>query len=339
MIPVLGVVITLTGCGVFGGNDTADTSGDDANPPVARGTGSGSDAAEQVFAVNVTPAVQGRIADYIEVNGDVQTTTSVDIFSNTAGEVARVHVRVGQTVQAEQVIAEVDASRPGQTFAPSPVRAPIAGTVTRLPVRVGSQVNPSTPLAQVSRTNELEIVVPIAERFISQIRTGQPAVVRLDAFPDQRFEARVTDLNPVVDPATRTLEVRLRFNRADPRVRAGMFAEVRIVTEQKDNIVKVPADVMIRRFGETFVFVVQERADDDATSDTREARVERRRVTPGILIDNVLEITAGLEPEEQVVYQGQALLEDGVRVRVINRLNVLDRDSGAVTTTVGGGNR
>lgn len=326
-VPVLLLIAFLVtvagGCGVvarFTGGDAAEAGTEDAAASPREGRrGSqpaAADPAEQVFAVNVTPAVQGQIRDYLDVNGDVQTTTSVDVFSNTAGEIARVHVRVGERVEAEQLIAEVDASRPGQTFAPSPVRAPIAGTVTRLPARVGSQVTPSVPIAQVSRTNELEIVVPIAERFISKVRTGLNAEVRLDAFPDQSFPARITELNPVVDPLTRTLEVKLRFNRPDPRVRAGMFAEVRIITEQKENIVKVPADVVIRRFGESFVFVVRE--------ENEQSRVERRVITPGILIDNTLEVVAGLEPDETVVYQGQALLEDGVAVRVINRFNVLE---------------
>lgn len=327
---VLVLVFSLAGCGVVerftgGGDETEHGTESEAPRSTRRRSAPETEPTEQVFAVNVTPAVQGQIRDYIEVNGDIQTTTSVDIFSNTAGEIARVHVRLGQTVEEEQLIAEVDASRPGQTFAPSPVRSPISGMVTRLPARVGSKVTPSTPIAQVSRTNELEIVVPMAERFISKIRTGLNAEVRLDAFPEEVFAARVTELNPVVDPLTRTLEVRLRFSRTDRRIRAGMFAEVRIITEQKENIVKVPADVLIRRFGENFVFVVREEDNGIApAAATPRATVERRPVTTGILIDNTLEITAGLEPDELVVYQGQALLEDGVAVRVINRLNVLN---------------
>ncbi|TVR68563.1 MAG: efflux RND transporter periplasmic adaptor subunit [Spirochaetaceae bacterium] len=333
LLLTLALILALGGCSVierFTGGDAAEATEEDSGAAPRGGRRAtqvpAAEPAEQLFAVNVTPAVQGQIRDYIEVNGDVQTTTSVDIFSNTAGEVARVHVRVGDRVEAEQLIAEVDASRPGQTFAPSPVRSPIAGTITRLPARVGSQVTPSVPVAQVSRTTELEIVVPIAERFISKVRTGLNAEVRLDAFPDQRFPARVTELNPVVDPLTRTLEIKLRFNRPDPRIRAGMFAEVRIITEQKENVVKVPADVVIRRFGESFVFVVREEHDEaeESSGETGHTRVERRLITPGILIDNTLEVTAGLEPNETVVYQGQALLEDGVAVRVINRFNVLE---------------
>lgn len=272
---------------------------------------------DTVFAVNVTPAVEGEIRDYIEVNGDVRTTTSIDVYPDTAGEVVRIHTGVGRFVQAGEKIAEIDPSRPGQNFALSPVTTPIAGTVTRLPVRVGSQVSLAAPIAEVSRTTELEIVVQIAERFISKVAVGLPAEIHLDAYPGEVFEATVTELNPVVDPLTRTLEVTLRFDEVDRRVRSGMYAAVRIITQRKDNIVKVPADVLVRRFGETFVFVVR----DDETA-------ERRIVTPGIEIDNVLEVTSGLDPGDLVVYQGQALLADGSQVRVINTISPLTPGDG-----------
>jgi membrane fusion protein (multidrug efflux system) len=312
---------TLTGCGPGGpgrpdgggrgSEGTAEGSVDESDEPrVARGTN-----VDTVFAVNVTPAVRGEINDYIEVNGDVETTTSVDVYAETAGEIVRLPVRLGQFVEAQALIAEVDPSRPGQNFALSPVRSPIAGTITRLPARVGAQVSPQAPIAVVSRTNELEVVVDISERFISKVREGLPAIIHLDAFPDQQFAARVTELNPVVDPLTRTLEVKLRFNRTDPRIRAGMFAEVRIITEQKENIVKVPADVLIRRFGETFVYV----ARDDGTA-------ERRIVNPGIEIDNKLEITTGLEAGELVVYQGQNLLEADSPIRIIDTIEPLSAE-------------
>ncbi len=281
--------------------------------PAAETPDAAADPAETVFAINVTPAVQGQINDYLEINGDVQVTSSVDVYADTFGELTQLLVRVGEVVQKDQVIAQVDPSRPGQNFVASPVKAPISGTITRLPSREGATINQAAPIAQIARTSELEIVVRVAERFISKVSVGLPALLRFDAFPDERFNARITELNPVVDPLTRTLEVKLRLSSSDRRIRPGMFAEVRIITQQKNNIVKIPADCLVRRFGEYFVFVVR----DDGTS------VERRTVNPGIEIDNKLEITLGLEAGELVVYQGQSLLEDGAAVRVVNTIEPL----------------
>lgn len=269
---------------------------------------------ETVFAVNVTPAVQGEIKNYLEVNGDVEAAATIDVFADQIGELKNLRVRVGQWVRQDQVLAEVDPSRPGQNFVASPVKAPISGTITSLPAREGATITQAQPVAQIARTSELEIIVQIAERFISKVEEGFPAIVRFDAYPDERFDAVVTETSPVVDPMTRTLEVKLRLTSRDSRIKAGMFAEVRIITEQKDDIVKLPADCLIRRFGQYFVFVV----NGD--------QVERREVNPGIEIDNKVEITEGLEPGELVVYQGQSLLEDGATVRVINTIEPLSEE-------------
>ena len=316
--------LALSGCGAFprdGGPDgdsraggSRERSGEEApesrGEPGAREVGDG---AETVFAVNVTPAIEGEIKDYIEINGEIQTVATIEVFPETNGELTELFVRVGEEVGRDQVLAEVDPSRPGQNFVASPVRSPIAGTVVSIPGRVGQTVSMSTPVVRVSKTNELEVVTRIAERFISKVREGLDAVVRLDAYPGERFTARVSELSPVVDPATRTLEVKLRFDRSDRRIKAGMFAAVRIITEEKEGIVKIPADCLVTRFGESFVFVLEE-----------EGVARRRNVTPGIEVDNKLEIVSGLEPGEMVVYQGQTLLEDQARVRVIETVTPLE---------------
>ncbi|MFW6338606.1 MAG: efflux RND transporter periplasmic adaptor subunit [Alkalispirochaetaceae bacterium] len=328
VLPMLALLV-LAGCGVFpsgggrpdseeearaseNGRDEERESTEARGEPGAREVERDGER-ETVFAVNVTPAVEGEIKDYIEINGEIETVATIEVFPETNGELTELFVGVGDSVSRDQVVAEVDPSRPGQNFAASPVRSPIAGTVVSVPGRVGQTVSASTPVMRVSRTNELEVVTQVAERFISKIRRGLNAVVRLDAYPEERFAAGVSELSPVVDTATRTLEVKLRFDEPDPRIRAGMFAEVRIITEEKQGIVKIPADCLVTRFGDTTVFVVND-----------EGVAEQRDVTPGIEVDNTLEIVSGLEPGERVVYQGQSLLEDRARVRVIDTVTPLE---------------
>ncbi|MFW6214622.1 MAG: efflux RND transporter periplasmic adaptor subunit [Alkalispirochaetaceae bacterium] len=311
------LLLALSGCRGPGGGGSDGDGGNGGErsegEPGARGVAEG-DEVETVFAVNVTPAIEGEIRDYIEVNGEIETTATIDVFPETNGELTELFVRVGEQVSRDQVIAEVDPSRPGQSFVASPVRSPIAGTVVALPGSIGQTVSMSTPVVRVSRTNELELVSRVSERFISKVSVGLEAVVRLDAYPDEQFGAVVSELSPVVDPATRTLEVKLRFDGTDERIRSGMFASIRIITEEREGIVKIPADCLVTRFGETFVFVVNDGV------------AERRVVTPGIEVDNILEVVDGLEPGEQVVYQGQSLLEDDVQVRVIDTVEPLTAD-------------
>jgi multidrug efflux pump subunit AcrA (membrane-fusion protein) len=94
-----------------------------------------------------------------------------------------------------------------------------------------------------------------------------------------------------------------------------MFAKVRIITEQKNNIVKIPSSALLQRFGEDYVFI----AEPDPKNANGSIAV-KKIVVPGILIDGVLEIQQGLKPNDAVIVRGQSLLDDGAKVNVIDRL-------------------
>ena len=81
------------------------------------------------FAVSTTLSVQGEIKDYLQLNGDIAAKTTVDTFADTAGKLKNLYVKIGDTVRKDQVIADIDPSRPGMTFASSPVKASISGTI------------------------------------------------------------------------------------------------------------------------------------------------------------------------------------------------------------------
>ena len=272
-----------------------------------------------VFAVSTTLAVQGEIKDYLQLNGDIAARTTVDTFADTAGKLKSLYVKVGDTVRKDQIIAEIDPSRPGMTFASSPVKASISGTVTQVPVQIGSTVAPNLPIAKISKMDELEVILYVAERFISKMKVGLPAVIKTEAFPGELFTGSIRELSPVVDQSSRTMEIKLHLDDKTSRLKAGMFAEVKVITEEKKEIVKIPAEAMINRFGEYYVFVVEE---DTELSD--KWIVEKRIVVPGLRIDNQLEITNGLSGGDVVVIRGQTLLEDGLSVKVVSTVEPLE---------------
>ena len=88
-----------------------------------------------------------------------------------------------------QVIAYVNPLRAGAVYNDSPVHSPISGRITSLPTTVGSTVSQSSPIATVARTDDLEIKINIAERFISRISPKQKATVTFDAYPSVEFPA------------------------------------------------------------------------------------------------------------------------------------------------------
>ncbi|WP_010259500.1 efflux RND transporter periplasmic adaptor subunit [Treponema primitia] len=268
-----------------------------------------------VFAVNTTLAVQGQILDYLALSGDIVSGTSVDTYSDAAGKITRVYVAVGDRVNRNDPVAAVDPSKPGMTYQANIARAPIAGIVTSLPAQMGMTISQAVPLARIAGGNALEIKLYVAERFISKIALRQPCQITLDAWPGEVFRGSVTEISPVVDAASRTMEVRINVENPGSKLKAGMFAKVRVITEEKSNIVKIPAGAMLQRSDENYVFTVATDPTDPAF------RIARRQViTPGILVDSVLEVQQGLTPNQEIIVRGQTLLEDGSRINVIEQV-------------------
>jgi multidrug efflux pump subunit AcrA (membrane-fusion protein) len=268
-----------------------------------------------VFAVNTTLAAQGQIRDYIAFNGDIMAGSTVDVYSEAAGKVSELYVSVGRRVNRGDQIAAVDPSRPGMTFRHSIATAPIGGTVIAMPAQIGMTVSQAVPLARISGGSGLEIQLHIAERFISRMAMNLPCEITTDAWPGDTFQGSISEVSPTIDPASRTMEIRINVTNAGSKLKPGMFAKVRVITERKNNIVKIPAAAMINRFGEQYVYVVEKDAENPEFNVVR-----KRTIKQGILIDGVLEITDGLAPDEEIVVRGQTLLDEGARVNIIERI-------------------
>ncbi|MDR2617227.1 MAG: efflux RND transporter periplasmic adaptor subunit [Treponema sp.] len=283
------------------------------------GPGLGAGQQAPVFAVNTIPAAQGQIRDYLALSGDIIASSTVDTYSEAAGKVSRLYVSIGSRVAKDSPIADVDPSRPGMQYEVNVVKAPVAGTIVALPAQIGMTVSQQVPLARIAAGTGLEIRLYVAERFVSKVALGQTCEIALDAYPGEIFTGRITEVSPVVDPASRTMEVRVGVPNTGSRLKAGMFAKVRIITEQKNNIVKIPGSALIQRFGEDYVFVTE--ADPDSSGNSL---ARKRIVVPGILIDGILEVQQGLKPDEDVIVRGQSFLDDGAKVNIVDRLAPLN---------------
>ena len=268
-----------------------------------------------VFAVNTTKASAGELQDYLALSGDIIAGSTVDVYSDAAGKITRINVAIGSRVTRGQAIAIVDPSKPGMRYTDYIVRAPIAGTVVGLPGQVGMTISQQVSVARLSGTGALEIALNIPERFISKIALNQACLVTLDAYPGETFRGSIREISPVVDNASRTMAIKLNVENQGSRLKAGMFAKVKIITQTKNGIVRIPAAALVERMGETFVFTLAPDPEDPAY----QIVVKKTIVKPGINVDNVLEIQEGLAPDEEIISKGQTLLSDGARIKVVER--------------------
>ncbi|MCL2294448.1 MAG: efflux RND transporter periplasmic adaptor subunit [Spirochaetes bacterium] len=260
-----------------------------------------------IFAVESARSQKGELADHIRINGNVMPVRNIDIFPDIAGKLSRLPVALGDRVTAGQVIAEIDPSRPGLSFALSPVRSTITGTVTSLPHEVGATISLATAVATVGDLTRLQIRTEVPEAHVGNIGIGTRANVSFVAWPGRIFTTRIVEISPVVSNITRTISVRLEFDRIYPELKAGMFASITMFTETRSDIIIVPAAAAVIREGGRFIFVIE----DD--------KVIMTPVTIGLTVDGMTEITSGISEGVEIVVRGQNLLDDGAMVNVLNR--------------------
>lgn len=263
---------------------------------------------ETVFAVNAYKAVPQTLDNYLDFGGNVQAASSVDIYPDTNGKISKIYAKVGEKVKKDQVLAEVDASRPGMDYKSSPVKAPVAGTITSFPMNIGSTVAASMSIGKISSTGKLEIKTNVAERFISRISMKQKAELTFDAYPGEKFPATLIEIDPVLDATSRTLGIKLLQEPSDSRLKAGMYARIKLITDTKKNTIVIPHNVIITRNGEDIVYII-----DSATNTVKVSPVKK-----GIRVDDKQEVLMGIAPGDLVVVKGQALLSDGAKVNIVS---------------------
>ena len=273
--------------------------------PAAQGQGGGGQRSATV--VRVTPVVRDTIENSVRINGDVMAAHHISIFPTVAGRITSTNFQVGDRISQGTVVAMVDPSRPGEVYSESPVVSTIGGTVLQTPVHIGDTVSTQTPIVVVGDLSTLLIETFVPERFSNAAQRGLAAQVFLEALPGEIFQAAVDEVSPVLDPASRTVRIRLRFSgSADPRIKAGMFATVSLVTNTRRNVPVIPRTAAINTYGSWIVFTVN---DQNIAS--------RREVFFGLENENFVEVLDGLEVGDIVVSAGQNFLTDGDLIRIL----------------------
>lgn len=248
--------------------------------------------------------MQGEtIQSTVKVNGDVSSKTEVNAYPDTSGKVSSVLKTIGDTVRKGEVIAYVDPSRAGATYSVNPVTSPVAGTIIDMSIAVGDTVSTNTVIASIGSVTDLQITVNVSEKYSSYLQTGLPAYLTLTSAPDEKFNAHISSISPVVNSSNRTVKVTLSLDKYDSRIKPGMFASVDLVIRQSDNTFVVPKDAIKDYNDKDTVFIIDE--------NNCAKRVE---VTTGISTDLLIEITSGVEKGQTVITAGSVTEGNPVRI-------------------------
>jgi Cu(I)/Ag(I) efflux system membrane fusion protein len=178
------------------------------------------------------------------------------------------------------------------------------GVVTSLPVREGMFVKPEMRVMSLGDLSSVWLLAEVFERQAEWVRRGQPAEVRLSYIPGRTWDGKVEYIYPSLDPKTRTLKVRLRFDNPDESLKPNMYANVRLFGGAKDNVIAIPIEGLIRTGREDRVIIA-----------LGQGRFEARKVTAGIESGDYVEIIQGVNAGDDIVVSGQFLIDSEASMR------------------------
>jgi multidrug efflux pump subunit AcrA (membrane-fusion protein) len=247
-----------------------------------------------------------NLQNVIQGNGNVIDPSSINVYPDVAGTLTSLQVKVGEQVEKDQVLGTVDPSRAGMVYKESIIKAPASGTVLALPFVQGAMVTAQAPVARIGMLEDLEVVMAIAERHIGSVSLGTKANLSFKAFPGKLFTGTVTRISPVLNPASRTLEIGITVDDSKGQIKSGMFPTVELLTEYHEGVLAVPRSSLLYAGAQSYVYVVDEGNV-----------AHRRNVDIGMQVADMVQIVSGLEPGERLVVQGQSLLADGAAVRIV----------------------
>lgn len=231
-----------------------------------------------------------------------------------------------QLSEAKAAVAQVNA-----TIEQKNIAAPFDGVLGIRQVNLGAFINPGDPVVTLTDLSNLYVNFTLPEQARSQIEVGQEVEVAVDAFPDTKFLAKLTAIDPVVMQDTRTIQVQATMENPDQQLSPGMYVKAAVQLPEAEPAFMVPETAVEFSIYGDQLYVVREMDDKDkaelanaptmpgapkmpAEEAAKVKKVERVFVKTGARFNGIVAIVEGLKEGDLVVTSGQVNLSPNSRV-------------------------
>lgn len=206
---------------------------------------------------------------------------------------------------AEDGLARAAVMKATEGLRKTQIVAPFAGMMGRRDVAPGALVDPAKVVGRIEDLSALGIDLTLPESALGRLQVGQAARLTVDAVPGLEASATVAYVSPRVREDSRTVDLRLRIEAPDPRLRPGMSVDVRILVEKREGALLVPTEAVVLSGDRVTVWVLGP-----------DGVVASRAIRPGERSTAFVEVREGLTAGEQVIVQGLARLKPGAKAAV-----------------------
>ena len=221
--------------------------------------------------------------------------------------------------------AQVDAQR--ALIEQKTIRAPFSGVLGIRKVNLGQFVSPGDAIVSLQQLDPIYLDFSLPEQRIGQLVEGSMVRATVDAMPGEVFDGKVTAIEPQVDPNTRNFKAQATVQNPDGKLRPGSFAHVGFALGGERQVVVIPQTaVSFNPYGNA-VFVISKVKRKDGETDMQgkpltgdKLIVTQRFVKTGATRGDLVAITDGLKPGEQVVTSGLLKLRNDAEVTINNKV-------------------
>lgn len=225
-----------------------------------------------------------------------EMAASENALNSSRAQVEQARAQLNQA----QVSLEVARSSMQDTV----IRTPIDGVVTEVNAKMGEGI--SGPAVTVAQLNPVVVKTTVSEYLINRFEMGQEVSVNIPAAQREAYKGTVSTIAPAPVTGSLTYPMEMEISNLDGMIKIGMFAEVELTMETRENVITVPSEAVVIREGRTVVFLVEAE------------RAVMREVIVGIDNGQTAEIAYGLNAGDRVIFRGQDFLEDGSLINDVN---------------------
>jgi membrane fusion protein (multidrug efflux system) len=227
-------------------------------------------------------------------------------------------------VSAQYKSAEAAVGQAQATIDRKTIRAPFAGVTGIRQVNVGQYVNSGDPIVPLQAMDAVFVNFSVPQQDISSLKVGSSVGATVEGSKDGAFTGRVTAIDPVVNDATRNVQVQATFPNRNNELKAGMYATVRVIVDEGQPIVALPSSAINYAPYGNSVFILEDMKGPDGKT---YKGVRQQFVKLGRAQGDQVAILSGVKPGEEVVTSGVFKLRPNIAVKVNN--TVMPSDSTA----------
>ncbi|MGF1705125.1 efflux RND transporter periplasmic adaptor subunit [Enterovibrio baiacu] len=217
---------------------------------------------------------------------------------------------VSMGVDREQIQSIVKRGKASQTV---DIKAVADGIIASLNIREGGYLSPAQAVISAGPLDEVWVDAEVFERQAHWMKAGSLATMTLDAIPRKAWKGNIDYVYPILDPKTRTLRVRLKFDNPNGELKPNMFANIALQPVTDEAVLTVPNSAVIRSGGITRVVLAE-----------GEGKYRSARIEIGREAGSRIEVLDGLTEQHRVVTSAHFMLDsESSQTADLSRINAV----------------